>query len=877
MKRYTIFIFLFMVFHALVNAQAFIVPASGNNDASILGCDSVQLTPNATFQQGTVWYRNQLNLNNPFDFTFHAFFGINNGVGADGMAFIIQNQNQTLGPQGALGGAQLGYFSFPGKSMAIEFDTHNNGAGAPYGDIPVHHIAIDTGGIQFPPAAAPVPALPSSANLDDGAWHKIEIVWVPGTQTMTVYFDGNLRLSCVFNPGLVAQVFGGQNMLYWGWAGCTGSKFDQQQIAISLQANFTAAINYSQCSLVNVPFTDSSVSGLKNIASWNWDFGDGGSSTQQNPVHTYAASGIYNVKLTVTDGGGCTSDTTIAVSVHSSPLITPSQSNVTCNGLNNGVARAITTQGTPPYTFTWLPAVSTVDSAIMLSPGNYVVVVTDPNHCGDTAIYTITQPAALVDSITKTNVLCFGQTTGSIINTVTGGTSAYTYLWNPSVSTTSSASNLASGTYLITIADANACNLHETVNITEPTLLTAMQSDSNVLCYGTTTGFMIVNTSGGTQPYSYNWNPNVTIGDSAMQLGAGTYNVTVTDANACSLSLTATITQPTQLIIYAEANSVLCFGQNSGTIIIQASGASPAYTYSISSGGAPITQAADTFNNLAPTTYAVLVTDTKGCTADTTVTVNQPPQLVALLADTNPTCYHYHNGKIIVTATGGTGADVFTFSDSTIHSTGDFYNLPAGSYGVTVTDAAGCKVSDSAVLTEPDSVLIEVSPTPIQVKLGQTLQLTSTTNQTGAVNYAWSPDFGLSCYDCSDPVFNGVYSQPYFVIATNENQCIGTFAFTVTVVPDYDIFFPNAFTPGTGGVNADWQVFGNLIAIKQMEVKVFDRIGEKVFESNDVNYRWDGTFKGHPVPVGVYTYECKVVWLNNYTDKTFIGSITLLR
>ncbi|HWB63113.1 MAG TPA: gliding motility-associated C-terminal domain-containing protein, partial [Chitinophagales bacterium] len=210
-------------------------------------------------------------------------------------------------------------------------------------------------------------------------------------------------------------------------------------------------------------------------------------------------------------------------------------------------------------------------------------------------------------------------------------------------------------------------------------------------------------------------------------------------------------------------------------------------------------------------------------------------------------------------------------------SAGMISGLGAGTFAVTVTDVNNCSVSDSATLVEPDSVEVTVSPSPVEVKLGESLQLTATTNQTGTLTYLWDPQFGLSCYDCADPTFNGVYSQPYTLTVTNQDGCNGTAQFVVTVVPDYTIFLPNAFTPNGDGNNDYWQLFGKITAIKQFEVMVFDRIGEKVFDSNDVNFKWDGTYKGKPAPEGIYSYIVKIVWLNNHSDNAIKGSITLLR
>ncbi|HLP20226.1 MAG TPA: gliding motility-associated C-terminal domain-containing protein, partial [Chitinophagales bacterium] len=234
-------------------------------------------------------------------------------------------------------------------------------------------------------------------------------------------------------------------------------------------------------------------------------------------------------------------------------------------------------------------------------------------------------------------------------------------------------------------------------------------------------------------------------------------------------------------------------------------------------------------------------------------------------------------GSILVTPAGGTPGFSFAFSTTEVNTTGSLTGLSAGTYGYTLTDANGCQVTDNNVdITEPDSLTLSVTPTPVEVKLGNTLQLQTTTNYSGTVNYNWTPQFGLTCYDCADPVFDGIYSQPYTVILTTPEGCTGTAKFEVTVIPNYDIFIPNAFTPNGDGVNDFWEIFGNLPGIKQIEVMVFNRIGEKVFESNDINFKWDGDFKGTDAPPGVYTYTAKFVWINNHSDANYRGTVTLL-
>jgi gliding motility-associated-like protein len=359
---------------------------------------------------------------------------------------------------------------------------------------------------------------------------------------------------------------------------------------------------------------------------------------------------------------------------------------------------------------------------------------------------------------------------------------------------------------------------------------------------------------------------------------AGTYNVTVTDTNACSVTTSAIITEPALLSVSATITDVSCNpGPADGTITAVGAGGVTSYTFSATDGTNNYNSANGYFTALSAGTYTVNVTDNNSCSATTTATINQPTQLVPQVLPTDVSCYHYTNGVITATATGGALGYMYEFSTGLTNTTGILQGVPAGVYAVTITDANGCYVVDSAEVTEPDTVLIQVSPNPVEVKLGNTLQINTTTNQSGTVTYNWAPAFGLSCYDCPDPMFDGNYSQPYTVVATTADGCMGTSSLTVTVVPNYDIFFPNAFTPNGDGTNDYWQMFGNMSAVKQIDVKVFNRIGEMVFEGRDIDFKWDGTYKGAPVQNGVFVYVAKIVWINNESDNGFKGTITVIR
>jgi gliding motility-associated-like protein len=351
----------------------------------------------------------------------------------------------------------------------------------------------------------------------------------------------------------------------------------------------------------------------------------------------------------------------------------------------------------------------------------------------------------------------------------------------------------------------------------------------------------------------------------------------VTDTNNCTATASATVNQPTQLQITATANSISCNGQADGSIATLTTGGTSPYTFTASNGANSYPSATGQYSALAAGTYGILVTDANSCTATASAAVTEPSALAVLPTTTHATCYSYTNGTIQLTASGGTPQYSYMFSTGTQNASGAEGGLAAGTYSYTVTDANQCSLVDSSIITEPDSVIISVSPTPITVELGDALPLTTTTNQTGNVAYYWQPAQGLSCYDCANPTFEGVYNQVYIVEATTDSGCVGTGQFTVTVTPDYRVFFPNIFTPNGDGVNDMWQFFTGSNAIKQLRVQVFNRTGEKVFEATDINAAWDGTYKGAYAPIGIYTYTANIVWLNNYNDNTYHGTITLIR
>ena len=588
-------------------------------------------------------------------------------------------------------------------------------------------------------------------------------------------------------------------------------------------------------------------------------------------------AGPYNV--TVTDQANCTKNTTITITQPALALsINIQTSNISCFGLNNGKIIVNTSGGTPVYTYTWNPNVSSVDSATNLSPAQYNITVTDSKACTVASSVVISQPnqpLTLVDS--SKNLSCFQSNDGMAMVTATGGTFPYGYVWTPNVGVSNIASALQVGNYSVVVSDNNGCTNSSSFVITQPALLTASEVHTNVLCNGNSTATATVTAQGGTLGYAYSWNPNVSTTNTATNIAANNYTVLVTDTNLCTATVSINITQPPVLDVSATETDVLCNGGNTGTVLALGSGGNPGYNYTLSNGVNLFNSASGQFGNLAAANYMAGVIDANGCLDSVPIVVNEPAPLTDIVNVTPATCYHYADGQIEILASGGVAAYNYTYLNGVSNSTGILNGLAAGTYTFTISDANSCTLIDSGVVTEPDSVEINVLPNPTEVKLGEVLQMNTTTNQSGTLTYNWLPAFGLSCYDCANPVFDGVYSYTYNVVVTNAAGCTGTSNVVVKVIPNYDVFIPNAFTPNGDGTNDFWQLFGNMKSFKQVEVMVFNRIGEKVFESNDINFTWDGTYQGKYAPPEVYTYVAKFVWLNNHSDSNYKGTVTLLR
>lgn len=352
--------------------------------------------------------------------------------------------------------------------------------------------------------------------------------------------------------------------------------------------------------------------------SWNT------TPAQSTATATGLKAGTYTV--TVKDANSCTKTQSVTITEPDALIATPSHTDVSCNGSSNGSATVNVTGGTGTYTYSWSPSGGTAATASGLAAGTYTVTVKDANLCQTTASVTITEPPVLTATVAKTDVLCYQANNGTATVTPIGGTGSYTYSWSPSGGTAATATGLSPNTYTVTVTDENGCFVTESVQITEPTALSATDTHTNVSCNGGNNGTASVVATGGTGAYTYSWSPSGGSAATATGLTAGIYTVTVTDENSCSTTNTITITEPDALILTATPIAVSCHNGNNGSATVSVTGGTGAYSYS----WAPSGGNAATATGLAAGIYTVTVTDDNSCTAIATVEVIQPANPVNL-------------------------------------------------------------------------------------------------------------------------------------------------------------------------------------------------------------------------------------------------------
>ena len=384
------------------------------------------------------------------------------------------------------------------------------------------------------------------------------------------------------------------------------------------------------------------------------------------------APGTYT--CTTTDANSCTLSQTFNITEPPAITISTMQTNILCNGGNNGTAMVMVSGGSAPYIYSWTPSGGNAATATGLTAGTYTCVIIDSHTCLSSQTFVITEPTLLVAAATATLISCNGGS-ATVTVTATGGTMPYTG---------DSTFTVTTGTYTYTVLDTNGCSSTTSITVTEPAVLVATATATTIACFGDS-ATVTVTATGGTMPYS---------GDSTFIVTVGTYSYTVVDTNGCSSTTSITVTEPTAIVTAVTQTNVSCFAGNNGTIDLTVSGGTSPYTFDWNSG----TYTTEDLSGLLAGNYVGIVTDSNGCTSTITVTITEPDVLVATVTlATNPSTCSGSDGSIDISIFGGTPGYTFLWSNAA--TTEDISALSAGSYSCVVTDNNGCIANVNDTLT----------------------------------------------------------------------------------------------------------------------------------------------------------------------------------
>jgi gliding motility-associated-like protein len=500
--------------------------------------------------------------------------------------------------------------------------------------------------------------------------------------------------------------------------------------------------------------------------------------SQATSTATGLLPGTYICSVTLSNG--CTGTTSATVGTQPAMLLTQtSNTPVSCFSGTNGAVAVSVTNGTAPYSYLWSNS-ATTSTLSNLAAGTYTLQVTDAKSCVKNGSFTIVQPTILdaafssISNFNGSTISCFNGNNGSATISASGGVAPYTYLWNNG-STLSSQTNLIAGNNTVTITDSKLCSLLKNISITQPTELLVTETHQNISCYNGNNGTINLTVNGGTAPYIYSWSTNST-SQNLTNLTAGSYSVTVTDANSCTKNLTIILTQPSAPISSSDSHvDILCKGFSTGSIDLTVAGGTAPYTYLWSNG-----QTTQDIDSLLSGTYSVNITDAKSCIFNDTIFLIQPLNLLSYTYVSTPiNCFGDATGAINISPAGGTAPYTFAWTNSS--TTEDISSLLTGNFQVTITDANLCGLtSDTINIPQPLAPLaLTAIIDAVKCHNGSDGAINLTvTGGTLPYSYAWSNG---QIFQDIDSLILGSYE----VIVTDSKGCMDSSTYQVNqpIVP----------------------------------------------------------------------------------------------
>ena len=539
-----------------------------------------------------------------------------------------------------------------------------------------------------------------------------------------------------------------------------------------------------------------SVTGSGGLAPYTYSIGGG----------AYSGSGLFSgltpgsYVMHIKDANSCVKDTTITVP-NATPILWHFDIHKPlCNTFTNGYVIITAYNSIAPYTYAiGTGAYTAVDSFGGLGAGTYTFHVKNANACEIDTTITLVDSEIIHSALTISPILCHGGT-GTVTMVGSGGFGPpYTYAYNTNPFGATDAFTFTAGTYTMHIKDAENCFFDTSMTLTQPTAITITTADTNVHCNGAATGIIVVTATGGTPAYQYTVDGG-TWGASNILSGltAGGHAVGVKDANGCIYNDSVTLTQPTPVHIDSVSlHQPACNGGSDGSLTMYVSGGIAPYTYALGTG---TYGTASLFSGLAAGIYTLHTQDANACEKDTTITLSQPTFIIPSAVVIKSTCATLANGKVTISATGGTPGYTYAVGAGAYSTTASFTPLAAGTYIFHVKDANLCVHDTSIIITDSLVVSATFIITPA-LCYNQATGIINVTGTGGISPYSFST--GTAPFGTAH-IFDSLLTGTYVINVKDANGC--TFDTSVSVsqpailVPGVAITEPSCYGLHDGSI-----------------------------------------------------------------------------
>jgi gliding motility-associated-like protein len=639
---------------------------------------------------------------------------------------------------------------------------------------------------------------------------------------------------------------------------------------------FTTATN-PFCSEQTISFLDAHSIFSGSVVDWQWDFGDLATSSLQNPTHTYADSGFYNMNLLVTSEYGCTDDTTITVYINKTPNPAMTPAPILCIG------EVFTLTASGGATYAWYngfnlvcDTCTSIDVAPILTT-NYTLIATSAAGCHDTISQTVSVLPYAIPPLVVSNdtTICKGDV---IQLFASGGYDVTQYQWDNSVTgltcyngcSNPFAAPTTTTTFYVTLTWDGGCSKTDSITVTVIDDASPILGIDRTICLGESVQLGI--STGGSAIWTPSEGLSCKFCDNpiASPLLTTTYAVEVTTPNGCIIRDTLIVNVQTPDMINAGDDVTICIGT---AIPLEGVGIgtvtwSPAATLSNA-------------NILNPTASPIVTTDyiltvqNDLCIQTDTVTIT-----IADKVDINIADLDICEGETVEIDVQGYADSYIYTPENGVLTVNPTLIQPTETTTYTVIGSIPSCESDTTVFTITVNPIPDIGLLPSMVVFKNSTTPLPIDYPNARYMHTWTPSTQLSCPDCFDPFFiadTTFEAMTIYVDLLTQDGCSFTDSIVVTLTENCGsnmVQLPSAFTPNGDGQNDIFRV--RALGLADIEIfRVYNRWGEQMFSTSLINEGWDGTYKGQPVEQGVYSYYVQAICPLTGDILTFKGDVFL--